>query len=98
MDNKGPMGMLFDLSFTEFVTTRVIKLLFIIGIVFAAFGALGLLISGFANGVVTGILCLILAPVFFLLYVLFARIWCEMIIVVFRIAENTGKMVEQRQQ
>lgn len=97
MDNKGPMGMLFDLSFTEFVTTQVIRLLFILGIVFAGLATLGLIITGFGHGVFTGIVCLLLSPVAFLLYVLAARIWCEMIIVVFRIAENTGKMVEQRQ-
>ena len=97
MENKGPMGMLFDLSFTEFVTTRVIKLLFVIGIVFATIGALFVLISGFTQGFFAGIVGLILSPIVFLLYVLGARIWCEMIIVIFRIAENTGKMVEQRQ-
>ena len=29
MQNNGSIGMLFDLSFTEFVTTGIIKILFI---------------------------------------------------------------------
>ncbi|MCB1069169.1 MAG: DUF4282 domain-containing protein [Verrucomicrobia bacterium] len=92
MNQKGLLGALFDLSFSEFVTTRVIKVLFIIGIVFAGFGALTLLVSGFSSGFGKGLLMLILSPLVFLLYVLGARIWCEIIIVVFRIAENTARI------
>ena len=95
MVNKSIIGMLFDLSFTEFVTTRVIKILFMIGIVFAAIGVLALIIGGFNAGIGKGMLFLILSPIVFFLYVLLARIWCEIIIVMFRIAENTGKLVEQ---
>ena len=95
MENKGAIGMLFDLSFTEFVTTRFIKFLFIIGVVFAAIGALALIVAGFRGGAGKGILFLILSPIVFFLYVLLARIWCEMIIVVFRIAENTSRLVDQ---
>lgn len=95
MTEKGSIGILFDLSFSEFVTTRVIKILFIIGILFAALGALMVIIAGFNNGWGVGILALLLSPLVFLLYVLLARIWCEMIIVIFRIAENTARLVDQ---
>lgn len=95
MPSKSPIGMLFDLSFTEFVTTRVIKIVFIIGIVFAAIGTIALIIGGFNAGPGRGVLSLVLSPIIFFLYVLGARIWCEMIIVVFRIAENTGRLVDQ---
>lgn len=95
MQNKSSIGMLFDLSFSEFITTRIIQLLFIIGVVFAAIGSLAFIVSGFRSGAVLGLLFLILSPIVFLLWVLFARIWCEMIIVVFRIAENTSRLVDQ---
>ena len=95
MEHKGLFGSLFDLSFTEFVTTRVIKVLFVLAIVIAAIGALGLLISGIASGGGTAFLAIILAPIAFFLCVLMARIWLEVIIVLFRIAENTGRLVEQ---
>lgn len=95
MSQNNPIGMLFDLSFSEFVTTRVIKLLFIIGVAFAAIGTLALIVGGFSDGAGKGFLFLILSPILFLLYVLGARIWCEMIIVLFRIAENTGRLVDQ---
>jgi len=95
MQNKGSIGMLFDLSFTEFITTRIIKVLFIIGVAFAAIWAFVLIVGGFSAGAGMGVLFLILSPIVFLLLVLGARIWCELIIVVFRIAENTSRLVEQ---
>ena len=98
MSQKSSIGMLFDLSFTEFVTTRFIKVLFVIGIIFAAIGAIALIVSGFGAGAVTGILFLILSPIVFLIYVFIVRIWCEIIIVVFRIAENTSRLVDQNKQ
>ncbi len=95
MDTQGFLGSIFDLSFAEFITIRIIKLLFILGIIFAAIGTLLLIVTGFSNGIGAGILSLILSPLIFLVYVLLARIWCEMIIVLFRIAENTGRLVDQ---
>lgn len=95
MDTQGFLGSIFDLSFTEFITIRIIKFLFILGIIFAAIGTLLLIVTGFSNGIGAGILSLVLSPLIFLVYVLLARIWCEMIIVIFRIAENTGRLVDQ---
>jgi hypothetical protein len=93
---KGFFASLFDMSFTEFVTTRIIHVLYIIAIVLAGIGALTILGSGFASGRGAGILGgLVLAPVMFLFWVLCARVWLEVIIVAFRIAENTGRLVEQ---
>jgi hypothetical protein len=92
MENKGVLEMLFDLSFSEFVTTRVIKLLFIIGVGIAAIATLAIIVGAFSSGFGRGFLTLLISPLLFLLYTLFARIWCEMIIVVFRIAENTSRM------
>lgn len=95
MEQKGLFGSLFDLSFTEFVTTRVIKVLFVLAIIISAIGALALLVGGIASGVGTALLAIILTPIAFCLSVLGARIWLEVVIVLFRIAENTGRLVEQ---
>ncbi len=95
MAQKGFFGGLFDLSFSEFVTTRVIKVLFVILIILSAIGALALLIGGIAKGGPGAFLAIIVAPIAFILYVLGARIWLEVIIVLFRIAENTTRLVEQ---
>ena len=95
MNAKTGVHLLFDLSFSEFVTTRIIKVLFLIGIGFAAVGAIALIVAGFAAGVGWGLLSLLLSPLVFLLYVLFARISCELIIVVFRVAEDIRRLVDQ---
>jgi len=96
--NKGFFASLFDMTFTEFVTTRIIHVLYIIAIVLAGLGALTILGSGFASGSAGGMLgALILAPLMFVFWVLWARVGLELIIVVFRIAENTGRLVEQQE-
>lgn len=95
MENKGFFGSLFDLSFKEFVTTRIIKVLFILAIIGSGIGTLVMLIGGIAGGGAGAFVVIILSPILFFLYVVLARIWLEVIIVLFRISENTSKLVEQ---
>ena len=97
MAEKGFFGTLFDLSFSQFITVRIIKVLFVIAIIGSGIGALALLISGIASGGGGAFLSIILAPIVFFLYVLMARVWLELILVLFKIADNTGKMAEQKQ-
>lgn len=95
MEPSGFIGMLFDLSFSEFVTTKVIKVLFVIGVVLAGLYALGFILAGFGSSAGLGIVMLVLSPIVFLLGVLWSRIMCELIMVIFRIAENTSTMARQ---
>lgn len=97
MEEKGVLATLFDLSFTVFITTRIIKLLFILGIVLVAFVTLALVLAASTVHPVFGLLLLALSPVVFLLGVLLVRLWCEMTIVVFNIAGNTRRLVDQTQ-
>lgn len=92
MEDKGAFAALFDFSFTSFVTTKVIKVLFAIGIVLAAIGAISFIIFGFSQHALLGVLFLILSPVVFLIYTLFIRVYMEIIIVIFRIAENVQQI------
>ena len=87
---------LFDFSFTEFVTTRLIRLLYAIGVLLAAVAALGAIVRGFNAGAGAGIVALIVSPLIFLLVVILARVWLEIIIVVFRIAEYLRDMAGER--
>ena len=82
---------LFDLSFTEYVTPSIIKVLFIIGIVLAGLFSLLIFVSLSNQGggaVVAGI---IVAPLMFFFYVLMARVLSEVYLILFRIEENTRK-------
>jgi hypothetical protein len=93
---QGFLNSLFDFSFTSFVTSKIIKLLY--GLSMAGAGVLcllliwtGLRISG-GVGVIT---LLIVAPLVFLLLVTYARVTLEIIIVIFRISEHAAEIAEQ---
>lgn len=85
--DPGLLGSLFDMSFKTFVTPKLIQIIFVILVVLAALGTLTLVISTFTQSVLGGVFVLLLSPVIFLLYVLGARIWLELVIVAFRIYE-----------
>ena len=87
---------LFDFSFSQFITTRLIRLLYAIGVVIAALSALGAIIRGFNESAGAGVVALIVAPLIFLLVVIVARVWLELVIVVFRIAEYLRDMAGER--
>ena len=80
---------MFDLSFSEFVTPSLIKIIFLIGIVLSGIMAIVIfasLASQGGGGVVAG---LIVAPLIFFFYVLMARVLSEVYLVLFRIEANT---------
>lgn len=101
--HEGFFGALFDLSFDHFVVTRVIKVLYVIGIIVAALYGVGAFISilgaGFKVSSSVGVLSIfggiIAAPLTFFLMVLMFRIYMEMIIVLFRIYENVAEINER---
>jgi hypothetical protein len=86
MEARGFLGALFDFSFSEFLTPKIIKILYGIGLVLAAIGALVFIGAGFHRGAAAGIIFLIISPLVFLLYALGVRVYLEILIVLFRIA------------
>jgi len=95
MNAKGFFEVLFDFSFSEFVTVRIIKILYILGIIGSGIWGLVILGGAFSQGLGGAVLGLILAPIVFCLGVLGARVYLEIVIVMFRIAENTSILVAQ---
>lgn len=104
---KGFFGSLFDLSFRHFVTGGVVKFLYVISSIFAILNALftagylSVLLGAFLSsatgsssvGVVLGsLLFLAAAPLLTLLGVVYVRVLLEIVVVLFRIAENTSEM------
>jgi hypothetical protein len=94
MEEKKFFAALFDLSFSQLITKRIIKALFAIAIAVSAIAALVVLIGGIAGGGGGAFLSIIVAPIAFLLWVLVARVWLEIILVLFRISDNIDKLVE----
>ena len=87
---------LFDLSFEEFITPTIIRIVYIIMIALAALYALGILLwLASTGGAVGAVLGLILAPLFFILALLMSRILLEVMLVLFRIAEDTQRIASE---
>ncbi len=86
---------LFDLSFSEFITTRIIKVLYILAIIVVGLFALVFFLGMATRGVAGLIVGLIVAPLLFLLYVIVTRVWLELIMVIFRIADHTRQIAQQ---
>jgi hypothetical protein len=92
-DNRGFFARLFDFSFETFITPTIIKVIYILLMIVIALMMLTIIIVGFTQSVVTGLIALIIvAPIAGFLYILFARVWLEIIIVLFRIHDNTEEI------
>ena len=85
---KGLIATLFDFSFSSFVTAKFIKFIYGLAIFVAVVGVLSFIVFGFSGGFFRGLLCLIVSPVVAFIYLLLARMWTEMIVVAFRIADH----------
>lgn len=97
---KGVLVSLFDLSFTSLVTTRVIRILYLLILILIGLGLLGFLVASIASGSAGQIvLTLVLGPLFALLYVIYARVFLEVIMAIFRLLESSREIAFlQRQQ
>lgn len=94
MSEKSFFGALYDLSFNEFVTLKLIKVLYILSLIGIGIFSLTMLLGGFKQGFGGAIMGLILAPLVFIIGSIAARVYMELIIVLFRIADNTHRTVE----
>jgi uncharacterized membrane protein len=88
MEEKGLFGALLDLSFTEFVTTKLIRIIYVLQIIVAVLVSLSFLFGCLMKGFLATIGGLIVAPIVFLMMVIVARVSLELVIVIFRIAEH----------
>lgn len=93
---KGFLELLFDFSFTAFLTPRIIKVLYGLGIACLVFATLFLIIVGFVFHPALGVfVLLIVAPLFFLVNLIYGRVILELIVVCFRISERMDEIAEQ---
>jgi hypothetical protein len=95
-DARGFLGALFDFSFTSFVTTRIIKVLYILIMVIVVLIALAYTIGAFHASATRGFLVLIIGdPLFIIIVMAFWRLILESFVVRFRIAEDVRAMRER---
>jgi hypothetical protein len=92
--SRGFLESLFDVSFSSLVTTRVIKVLYILSMIIIGLGALFFVVAAFSNSVASGIIVLVvIAPLAALLYLIYVRVLLELVIVIFRIMETNTELV-----
>jgi hypothetical protein len=83
---------LFRLSFNQFVSPRIMKFLYGLSILWAGLIALFFVIAGFHMSRWFGIFVLFLgAPLIFLLMVIYSRVFLEMILSIFRMADHLAE-------
>jgi len=87
---------LFDVSFEQFVSFKIIKFIYGLSILSAGLIALLFVIAGFRVSLLFGIFVLLIgAPLIFLLIVLYSRVLLEVILFNFRTADHEAGAVEQ---
>jgi hypothetical protein len=100
MPDKGFFGALFDLSFSEFITTKLVRLLYILLLILVVIGLvvgiIGGLVTMFTDNFFAGLVTIVAASIGSLISVIMARVWMEIIIVIFRIAENTSDLAQMK--
>jgi hypothetical protein len=84
---------LFNLSFNQFVSPKIMKFLYGLSILSAGLIALFFVIMGFKVSMWVGIFSLFIgAPLIFLLTVIYSRVLLEMILVIFRMADHIAEI------
>ncbi len=86
-------GSLFELSFNELITMRIIKVLYAIGVLIAGIVGIWLIVEARHQVGFRVLLYIIAAPTAFILLVIILRVCMELVLTLFRIEENTRKPV-----
>lgn len=89
------LAALFDLEFNQFITLKLVKVLYVIGMVIAAIATLVFAFSGFQTSAMAGLITLIVSPVVLLLWLLGLRVYLELVVALIRIAQNTSEMLNR---
>jgi alpha-tubulin suppressor-like RCC1 family protein len=85
---------LLDFLFTEFVTTRLVKAIYVLAVVLGGVLGLGGVAYALSRSLHTGLLVALVAGSGFAVFVLAVRIWLEALLVFFRLADHTAEMLE----
>ena len=89
---KGFLASLFDVSFSAFVTPKVIKVVYVIIMILIGLGTLGDIIFGFVAFHAVGIIFLPIALLLGLIYLAVARIGFEIVMIIFRMGDDIHAM------
>lgn len=95
METKGFFAGLLDFSFTNFITRKLIGVLYVIALIAIVLTSLGMLVAALAKGTALAMLvAIVTAVVTFCISVLALRVWLELLVVIFCIADNTTEIAD----
>lgn len=96
MEAKGFLGSLFDYSFGSYITPKIIKVLYVLATVLVALWTLALVLIAFNVSSGFGVFTLlILAPFYFVVAMIYARVFLELLSAFFHIHDDV-KEIKQR--
>ena len=84
------LASLFDFSFSHFITLKLIRWLYALGVLLGVLIALAAIVTAFNVNSNLGVLAVLLSPVVFLLNAVYMRVVFEVVAIFFRIEENTS--------
>ena len=97
MQARGFFSSLFDYSFTSFVTPRIIKVLYVLATIVISLWTLLLVLAAFNVSSGAGVAMLVIGgPLIFLISMIYARVFLELVIVFFRINGNVQEIRDSR--
>jgi len=88
---NSPFAALFDFEFKTFATPSVVKILYIVGMVLLGLGWIVMVISGFVQSAIIGLVTLVVGGVVALFYLVFFRVMLEFFYAVVRMSEDIHK-------
>jgi hypothetical protein len=94
-ENNGFLHRLFDFTFSELITLKLVRFLYILGVFFSGIGALYVIINMFQSSFFAGLLAILISPIIFLLYVILIRVYLEILLVIFKIAEDENQIKQK---
>ncbi|MCL5047200.1 MAG: DUF4282 domain-containing protein [Firmicutes bacterium] len=95
LDYKGFFRSLYDFKFNSLITTKIIKVLYALVTVLYSIGALAFFVILLSKGGVDIIVGIIVIPLLYIIYLAFARVSFEILIVLFRIAEDVRRIANR---
>ena len=98
MEEKGFLASLFDASFSSMITVKIVSFLYVTALIYLGVVGLAVLVYAFKEDVLMGLVGLILLPVAFVFFAILIRVYAELIIVIFKIADNTSVTAESVRQ
>jgi hypothetical protein len=100
--NRPPSGgffaKLFDYSFNSFITTSIVRAVYVLATILAGIASVAVFVALAREGGSLALTGVVAAPLIFFLVLINARLYLELVIVIFKIAEDTDIVARHSQR